>query len=88
MPKDAIQNIKDTRYLGWVWFYGISTIAGYLIPNPLYTYIKYICFGLARLYGISTFAGYLMPNPLNTNISNIYVLVWTNFMGYQPLQII
>ena len=22
-----------------VWFYGISTIAGYLMPNPLYTYV-------------------------------------------------
>ena len=22
-----------------VWFYGISTIEGYLMPNPLYTYI-------------------------------------------------
>ena len=21
------------------WFYGISTIVGYLMPNPLYTYI-------------------------------------------------
>ena len=24
---------------GLVWFYGISTIVSYLIPNPLYTYI-------------------------------------------------
>ena len=24
---------------GFVGFYGISTIVGYLIPNPLYTYI-------------------------------------------------
>ena len=22
-----------------IWFYGISTIVGYLMPNPLYTYI-------------------------------------------------
>ena len=22
------------------WFYGISTIRGYLMPNPLYTYIS------------------------------------------------
>ena len=22
-----------------VWFYGLSTIVGYLMPNPLYTYI-------------------------------------------------
>ena len=25
--------------LGWVGFYGISTIVGYLIPKPAYTYI-------------------------------------------------
>ena len=25
--------------LGLLWFYGISTIVGYLIPNPVYTYI-------------------------------------------------
>ena len=27
---------------GLVWFYGISTIVGHLIPNPFYTYIKYM----------------------------------------------
>ena len=27
---------------GLVRFYGMSTIAGYLIPNPLYTYISNI----------------------------------------------
>ena len=27
-----------TMYLGLVWFYGISTIVGYLMLNPLYTY--------------------------------------------------
>ena len=39
-------NAKCTSYIyinyiifGWVGFYGISTIVGYLIPNPLYTYI-------------------------------------------------
>ena len=26
-------------WLGLIWFYGISTIVGYLTPNPLYTYI-------------------------------------------------
>ena len=24
---------------GLVWFYDISTIVGYLMPNPVYTYI-------------------------------------------------
>ena len=29
------------KYIGFVlvWFYGISAIVGYLMPNPLYTYI-------------------------------------------------
>ena len=28
--------------IGLVWFYGISTIVRYIIPNPIYTYIHYI----------------------------------------------
>ena len=33
------------EYIGFslVGFYGISTIVGYLMPNPLYTYILNIC---------------------------------------------
>ena len=46
-----------------VGFYGISTIVGYLMPNPLYTYILNI-YDLVGFYGISTIIGYLMPNPL------------------------
>ena len=66
------------NYRGLVWFYGISTIVGYLMPNPpnLYIYIKYIWFGLVGFYGISTIVGYLMSNPLYTYILNIYDLVW------------
>ena len=30
-------------WFGWVGFYGISTIIGYLMPNPLCTYILNIC---------------------------------------------
>ena len=30
---------KD-KWFGLVWFYGISTIIGYLMPNPVYTYIR------------------------------------------------
>ena len=33
--------IKYIRF-GLVWFYGISIIIGYLMLNPLYTYILYI----------------------------------------------
>ncbi len=64
--------------VGWV--YGISTIVGYFMPNPLYTYIyiyiKYIWFGLVGFYDISSIVGYLISNPLYTYILNIYKLVW------------
>ena len=26
-------------WLGWVWFYSLLSIVGYVMPNPLYTYI-------------------------------------------------
>ena len=83
-------SLHEFRYVwfGWVGFYGMSTIVGYLMPNPLYTHIKYILFGLVEFYGISTIVGYLMPNPLHTFISNIYDLVWSGFMAYQPLLVI
>ena len=55
---------KITVFLGLVWFYDISTIVGYLMPNPfLYIYIKYIGFGLVGVYGISIIVDYLMPKP-------------------------
>ena len=53
----------------FVGFYGISTIVGYLMPSPLYTYILYIEFGLVGFYGTSNIVGYFMPNPLY----NIYI---------------
>ena len=47
-------NAKSSLYIyikyigfGLVRFYGISTIVGYLMPNPLYTYIFNIWFGWA-----------------------------------------
>ena len=75
-------NAKSSLYIyvkyiwfGWIGFYGISTIVGYLMPNPLYTlYVKYIWFGWIGFYGISTIVGYLMPNPLYTYMLNIYDL--------------
>ena len=30
-------------WFGLVGFYSISTVIGYLMPNPLYTYILNIC---------------------------------------------
>ena len=68
-----------------VGFCGISTIVGYLMPNPLQTYIGYIEFGWVGFYDISTIVGYLMPNPLYTYILDIYDLVWLGFMACQPL---
>ena len=32
---------KDSSGLGSVWFYGVSTIVGYLMPNPFYTYTEF-----------------------------------------------
>ena len=31
--------VSEEIWFGLVWFYGISTIVGYLMPNPLYTYV-------------------------------------------------
>ena len=31
--------LKCAYFLGLVWFYGISTRVGYLMPNPIYSYI-------------------------------------------------
>ena len=62
-----------------VMFYGISTIVGYLMPNPFYTYVlSMVWFGF---YGILTIVGYLMPNPLYTYILNIG-FGWLGFMAY------
>ena len=48
-------NTKSSLYIyiryilfGLVWFYSISTIVGYLMPNPFYTYILNI-YGLVWL---------------------------------------
>ena len=63
----------------------MSTIIGYLMPNPLYAYILniYDWFGWV-LWHINHYR-YLMPNPLYTYILNISDLVWLGFMAYQPL---
>ena len=53
-----------------IWFYGISTIVGNLMPNPLFTYILNI-YDLVWFDSISTIMGYLMPNPFYAYIVNI-----------------
>ena len=35
----CVEKGKQMKDIFLVWFYGISTIVGYLMPNPLYTYI-------------------------------------------------
>ena len=30
-----------TTFVGLVWFYGISTVVGYLMPNLFYTYKQF-----------------------------------------------
>ena len=71
---------------GLVGFYGILTVVGYLMPNPLYTYIlNMIWFGMVWFYDISTILSYLMSNPLYTYILNIQDLDGLGFRAYQPL---
>ena len=36
------QSMKQTGNFGLVWFYGISTLLGYLMLNLFYTYIEYM----------------------------------------------
>ena len=43
-------------WFGWVGFYGISTIVGYLMPNPLYTCIL-------NIYDLVWF-GFMADQPL------------------------
>ena len=75
-------NVKSCLYIyiEYIWFdlvgsYGISTIVGYLMPNPVHIYIlnMFIWYDLVGSYGISTIVGYLMSNPVYTYILNIYV---------------
>ena len=51
-------------------FYGISPLVGYLMPNPVYTYISNIYDLVSLFNGISTFLGYLMPKPFSEKNSS------------------
>ena len=53
-------------WFGFIWFYGISTLVGHLLPNPLYTYTLNV-YDMFWFYGILTIVGYSMPNPLYTH---------------------
>ena len=84
-------------WFGWVGFYGISTIVGYLMPKSLYIYIFDMCdlvgLGWVGFYDILIIVGYIMPNPLYIYI---YIYIWyiwfgwvgLGFMAYQPLLVI
>ena len=61
-----LQFLNDLVRFGSVWFDRVSTILGYSIPNPLYTYIKFIELGFVSFYGIAIIVGYVMLNPLFT----------------------
>ena len=39
LAQARMRHIKTSTILSLVWFYGISTIVGYLKPNPVYSYI-------------------------------------------------
>ena len=64
-------------WFGLVWFYGISAIKNYLMPDHLYTYISYIWFVSLGFYSIPTIVGYLMPNPLY-----IYLYIYLGLVGF------
>ena len=72
-------NAKSSLYIkyigfGLVGFYGISTLVGYLMPNPQYTFILNIEFGLVGFYGISTIVSYLMQNSFYKYILDILLI--------------
>ena len=41
-PNNRIDSRFGLVWFGLVWFYGISTIVGHLMPNPFNIYIKYM----------------------------------------------
>ena len=61
-------------------FYGISTIVGYLISNPIYTHTHTYIYIMYKFYGISTIVGYLISKPLYIYIY-IYVCILTNLLS-------
>ena len=79
-------------WLGWVGFYGISTRVGYLMPNPLYTYISNM-YGLVWLgwvlWHINPCRLFNAKSSLHLYIKYIWSgLVGLGFMAYQPVLVI
>ena len=73
LRSSSVLTVTHSVWVGLVVFNGTSSFVGYLMPNPLYIYIKYTWFGLVGFYDISTIVGYLMSNPLHTYILGIFV---------------
>ena len=77
-------------YIYKIWligFYGISTIVGYLMPNPLYTYIY-----ILNIYNLVwlVFMGINHFRSLDAK-SSLYIYIrfgWLYFMAYYPLHVI
>ena len=72
-------SISLSIQFGLIWFYGISTLIGYSMSNPIYIYI-YIVFSWVGFYGISAILGYLMPNPLY-----IYIYIYIYILNIYDL---
>ena len=66
-----------------VWFYGISTIVGYLMPNPLYTYIRNIWLGWV-LWHINHYRLFNAKSSLYIYIEYIWFL-WDGFYGISTI---
>ena len=67
LPFD-LPNICQKRlvWFGVFWFYGLSTIVGYLTPNPLYTYVL-------KIYDFVRF-GFMLYQPLYDK-SSLYIYI-------------
>ena len=86
-------NVKSSLYMdikyigfGWVGFYGISTIVGYLMPDPLYTYIMnlyMICLGWV-LYHINLCRLFNVKSSLYMDIKYIG-FGWVGFYGISTI---
>ena len=63
---------KAREWLGLDWFYGISTIVGYLIPNPFYTYILNIWF-------LNTFCKWYFLTDLSLSVFGLQLNGFTYF---------
>ena len=68
-------SVYINKWLGLVWFYGISTTVGYLMPNPLYIYIYMIWFAVV-LWHINHCRLFTAKSSLSVYINKWLGLVW------------